>query len=196
MNHTNSVKIEDIWGPWCQRQVSQAGISNCIPQYVGCNYLSMPEKPASGAEDLISTTKRSTTSPRAYLVGYIVYHQPVLLYWSYKFNVSGLVIYEYPVINSNIPAFYTDNSPHVTDIYLLVLSETFSSESRWNRYINAFTIDVTLGWIAVAPTILPMCNTPMPSAGPRLWIPQLAPVSRSSFLCNGNLHARRDGLYI
>ena len=38
-----------IWVLWCQKQVSQAGISNCIPQYsVGCNYLSMPEIPASG----------------------------------------------------------------------------------------------------------------------------------------------------
>ena len=32
------------WGLWCQNQVSQTGISNCIPHYsVGCNYLSMPE---------------------------------------------------------------------------------------------------------------------------------------------------------
>ena len=31
-------------------QVSQAWISNCIPQYsVGCSYLSLPEIPASGA---------------------------------------------------------------------------------------------------------------------------------------------------
>ena len=32
------------WWLWCQNQVSQAGISNCIPQQtVGCNYLSLPE---------------------------------------------------------------------------------------------------------------------------------------------------------
>ena len=32
-----------IWGLWRQKQVSQAGISNCIPQNtVGCNYLFMP----------------------------------------------------------------------------------------------------------------------------------------------------------
>ena len=38
-----------IWGMCCQKQVSQAGISNYIPQFtVGCNYLSLPEIPASG----------------------------------------------------------------------------------------------------------------------------------------------------
>ena len=38
----------DIWGLCCQMQVSQAGISNYIPQFtVGCNYLSLPEIPAS-----------------------------------------------------------------------------------------------------------------------------------------------------
>ena len=31
-----------IWGLWCQKHVSQAWISNCIPQNtVGCNYWSM-----------------------------------------------------------------------------------------------------------------------------------------------------------
>ena len=40
-------------GLWCQNQSSQAGISNCIPQYsVGCNYLSLPEIPPSGANVL------------------------------------------------------------------------------------------------------------------------------------------------
>ena len=39
----------NIWGLRCQKQVSQAGISNYIPQFtVGCNYLSLPEIPASG----------------------------------------------------------------------------------------------------------------------------------------------------
>ena len=46
--------VVDVSGKWrfrCQKQVSQARISNCIPQYsVGCNYLSMPEIPASGAK--------------------------------------------------------------------------------------------------------------------------------------------------
>ena len=36
-----------MWNFCCQKQVSQAGIFNCIPQYsVWCNYLSMPEIPA------------------------------------------------------------------------------------------------------------------------------------------------------
>ena len=43
-----------IGGLWCQKQVSQARISNCIPQCsVGCNYLSLPEIPDSGAKVLI-----------------------------------------------------------------------------------------------------------------------------------------------
>ena len=33
----------------CQKQVSQAGIGNYIPQFtVGCNYVSLPEIPVSG----------------------------------------------------------------------------------------------------------------------------------------------------
>ena len=37
----------DACGFGFQKQVSQAGISNCIPQYsVGCNYFSLPEIPA------------------------------------------------------------------------------------------------------------------------------------------------------
>ena len=37
-----------------QKQVSQAGISNYIPQFtVGCGYLSLPEIPASGAKVII-----------------------------------------------------------------------------------------------------------------------------------------------
>ena len=36
-------------GCWNQKQVSQARISNCFPQYsMGCNYLPMAEIPASG----------------------------------------------------------------------------------------------------------------------------------------------------
>ena len=38
-----------IWGLCCQKHVSQAGISNYIPQStVGCNYFSLFEIPASG----------------------------------------------------------------------------------------------------------------------------------------------------
>ena len=43
-----------IWGLWRQKQISQAGINNCIPQNtVGCNYLSMHGMPASGAKVLL-----------------------------------------------------------------------------------------------------------------------------------------------
>ena len=43
--------VAAVWGLWRQKQVSQAWINNCIAQYyVGCNYLSRPEIPASGAK--------------------------------------------------------------------------------------------------------------------------------------------------
>ena len=43
-----------IWELWSQRQVPQAGISKCNPQYhVGCNYVSLPEIPASGTNVII-----------------------------------------------------------------------------------------------------------------------------------------------
>ena len=45
------LKIQYNWGLWCQKQVSQAGISNYIPQNnVGCNYLSIPDITASGTK--------------------------------------------------------------------------------------------------------------------------------------------------
>ena len=44
----NMISYHD-WGFCLQKQVSQAGISNCIPQNtVGCNYLSLPKIPVSG----------------------------------------------------------------------------------------------------------------------------------------------------
>ena len=43
-----------IWGLWRQKQVSQARMSNSIPQNnVGCNYFSLPEIPAFGSKVLI-----------------------------------------------------------------------------------------------------------------------------------------------
>ena len=45
----NAISSKAIWGCWRQKQVSQAGISNCIQQNtVGCNYLFLPEIPVSG----------------------------------------------------------------------------------------------------------------------------------------------------
>ena len=50
----SSERCIHIWGLWRQKQVSQAWISNCIPQNtVGCNYLSIPDILASGAKALI-----------------------------------------------------------------------------------------------------------------------------------------------
>ena len=46
-----------IYGLCRQKQVSQTGLSNCIPQYsVGCNYLSLPEIPAFVIKVLIYAT--------------------------------------------------------------------------------------------------------------------------------------------
>ena len=57
-----------IWGLWCQKQVSQAGISNCILQFtVGCNYLSLPEIPASGAKILLSCTGAQSSNELQWL---------------------------------------------------------------------------------------------------------------------------------
>ena len=55
------IVMPHIGGLWCKKQVSQAGISNCIPQFtVGCNYLFLPEIPASGAKVLIYYTRYIT----------------------------------------------------------------------------------------------------------------------------------------
>ena len=55
VQHLWLMSVFVIWGLWCQKQVSRAKISNCIPQYsVGCAYLSMHEIPASGTKVLMS----------------------------------------------------------------------------------------------------------------------------------------------
>ena len=46
--------IYNTCGICCQKQISQAGICNCIPQYpAGCNYLPMLEISASGNKVVI-----------------------------------------------------------------------------------------------------------------------------------------------
>ena len=53
-NDLTQYQTYHIWGLYCQKQVSQAGISNYIPQFtLGCNYLSLPDIPASGNKVLI-----------------------------------------------------------------------------------------------------------------------------------------------
>ena len=57
------VWVNNIWGLCCQKHISQAGISNYIPRLtVGCNYLSLPEIPASGNNVLICTLLDNTTN--------------------------------------------------------------------------------------------------------------------------------------
>ena len=54
IRHHQESNTTNIWGHCCHKQVSQAGISNYIPQFtVGCNYLSLPEIPASGNKVLL-----------------------------------------------------------------------------------------------------------------------------------------------
>ena len=54
----------NICGLCRQKQVYQAEICNCIPQYfMGCNYLSMLERPASDNTDLILWTSFTSTQP-------------------------------------------------------------------------------------------------------------------------------------
>ena len=57
-----------IWGLWCPRPISQARTSNCIPRNtVGCNYLSLPEIPASDTKVLISSVVNSLRPSDAYM---------------------------------------------------------------------------------------------------------------------------------
>ena len=58
--------LHDKWGLWCEKHVSQAGISNCISPYsVGCNYLSLSGMPASGAKVLqLHHKKLSLINPK------------------------------------------------------------------------------------------------------------------------------------
>ena len=52
----------------CQKQVSQAGFSNCLPQNnVWCNYLSLPEIPACGAKVLIWYQSHAVKSFKYYV---------------------------------------------------------------------------------------------------------------------------------
>ena len=53
-HQSNPRTCVDIWGLCWQKQASQAGISNYIPQFtVGCNHLSLTEIPAAGNKALI-----------------------------------------------------------------------------------------------------------------------------------------------
>ena len=53
-NHHVRIPSIHLLVHWCQKQVSQTWISNCIPQdTVGCNYLSMAKIPAPGTKVLI-----------------------------------------------------------------------------------------------------------------------------------------------
>ena len=52
---------------WHQKQISQVGINNCIPQNtVGCNYLSLPEIPAPGTKVLNYDMISHTVYPKKY----------------------------------------------------------------------------------------------------------------------------------
>ena len=64
-----------IWGLWSQKAVSQARISNCIPQYsVVCNYLSLPRILASGTKVLIYEMCYSFVSKKSWLLKNIIFY--------------------------------------------------------------------------------------------------------------------------
>ena len=66
-----------IWGLCCQKQVSHAGTSNYIPQFtVGCNYLSLPEIPASGNKVLICSSHQHIKTKQAQ-----VWYFPREIFW-------------------------------------------------------------------------------------------------------------------
>ena len=57
--------VTEIWGLWCLKQVSHAWLNNCISRYyVGCNYLSMHQIPASDTKVRISSvpSRRMSTN--------------------------------------------------------------------------------------------------------------------------------------
>ena len=74
LNFFELCPYEDF-GAW-SRYLS--GISNCIPQYsVGCNYLSLPEIPASGIKVLIYHGIYSIfPAPRVLTAGYLFLEEP------------------------------------------------------------------------------------------------------------------------
>ena len=66
-NHETQVTITSIWELCRQKQVSPEGMINYIAQFtVGCNYLSLPEIPASGNKVVRSTPQiHSTSEPKS-----------------------------------------------------------------------------------------------------------------------------------
>ena len=80
------------WGLWCQKQVSQVRMSNCIPQYsVGYNYLALPEITTSCNKVFIYTITLNTGTHFVFVVLfcyifvdssiYIYSHSSWLLFW-------------------------------------------------------------------------------------------------------------------
>ena len=76
-----------IWGLCCQKQVSQARISKYTRQFtVRCNYLSLPEIPASGNKVLISARIHFTLCGVLLLfgAGWFYPYPPGSLHWHWK----------------------------------------------------------------------------------------------------------------
>ena len=89
--HSNRLYITS--GLWCQKQVSQARISHCIPQHtVGCNYLFLPNIPASDTKVLISALCMPWFS--------ILYNLSCTVSYSWNFKTSA---YLYMCHNINKP---------------------------------------------------------------------------------------------
>ena len=123
IHHTS---ILNIWGLWCQKQVSQAGISNYIPQVtVGCNYLSLPEITAADTK--------------------------VLIFWWYVLDMylDSFLAYETYTVNSILiynDTWVLNDSPGSFMVKLTVGKSPNSCLAKINRkYKNTFAFSVISG---------------------------------------------------
>ena len=116
-------------GLWCQKQVSQTGISNCIPQYsVGCNYLSMPKISAPGAKVPIYVISPSG------IIFVTKYRNFVNLWWT---HIDNYIIY-IVIMSHTISSFiYIFQGTYPKDYILTLLSKIFQA-SFW----DIFTLDL------------------------------------------------------
>ena len=90
-----------IWGHWCQNQESQVRISNCIPQWsVGCNYVYLPEIPASGIKVLIQPRQNKAQQNHTPILWDIPVHciWPFTRYPWYQYHRRSYIINSHKII--------------------------------------------------------------------------------------------------
>ena len=105
----NNTGYESIWGRCCQKQISQAGISNYILQLAaGCNYLSLAEIPASGNKVLIWAD--NIVMIRGCM--HINYHVYVIIIVQYAPNIS--IDHRLPQSTSTILRWWYRAGQHIS----------------------------------------------------------------------------------